>query len=254
MDTLDTFWKTAQTLQQELGSGYTAFSLFSPIHLGWLALCAAACVGLGLLYRRAAPETRRRLLIGLTAYMLLDELAKYAVTLATGQWSWNFLPLHLCSINIFVCLYHTLRPGDRSREILYALCLPGALLAMLSPSWQSLPVWNFMHLHSATIHIALFLYPVLLLAGGFRPDPRRIPFVLLFLAAVSVPVYFLNKWLGTNFLFINGWQNNALTRALAAVFTPQAYLLGFVALIALLLLVLYLPWVFASARNKTPAA
>ena len=49
-------------------------------------------------------------------------------------------------------------------------------------------------------------------------------------------------------------QNNALTRALAAVFTPQAYLLGFVALIALLLLVLYLPWVFASSRNKTPAA
>lgn len=242
MSELALFWKTGPAVRAERGVGYTAFALFSPTHIFWLLLTAALCLTLGFWYRRAGPRARQRLLCGLTVFLLLDEVLKYAVTLATGQWEWAFLPLHLCSLNIFVCLFNTLRPSRNAQEILYGLCLPGAALALLSPSWQPLPLWNIMHLHSGTVHAALFLYPILLLAGGFRPDLRRIPVVFAFLLGVSVPIYAVNKALGTNFLFLNGAGENALTRALAALLGEPYYLLGFPVLILLILLLLYLPW------------
>ena len=84
---------------------------------------------------------------------------------------------------------------------MYALCLPGALIAMLSPSWQRLLVWNLMHLHSYSVHVLLILYPVLLLAGGFRPQMQNIRKVLEFLVCTATPIFFLNRLIGTNFFF-----------------------------------------------------
>ena len=52
-------------------------------------------------------------------------------------------------------------------------------------------------------HALLVLYPTLLVVGGYRPSPRRIPQVLAFLFGSALPIYFLNKPLGTNFYFLN---------------------------------------------------
>lgn len=249
---MSTFWMTAQTAAARYGSDWRAFSLFGPVHLFWLGLALALCIGLGLWYRRAAPRARRRMLVVLTILLLADECFKYVVTLATGQWNWSFLPLHLCSLNIFVCAANTVRPSAWLQEILYALCPPGALVALLSPSWQALPLCNAIHLHSSTIHIMLVLYPVLLLAGGFRPNPRRLPFVCGCLAAAAVPVFGINRLLGTNFMFLNGSDGNAITRLMAGVLGERFYILGFLPVIALLWAVLYLPWVLANRRAAAP--
>lgn len=251
------FWMTVPTVTARYGSDYKAFALFGPVHLFWLGLALVLCIGPGLWYRRAAPRARRRLLIALTVFLVADELFKDVVTIATGQWSWSYLPLHLCSLNIFVCAANTVRPSARLQEILYALCLPGALIALLSPSWQALPLWNAIHLHSSTVHVVLVLYPVLLLAGGFRPDVRRLPFVCGCLAAAAAAVFAVNKWLRTNFMFLNGAGDNIITRLMADVLGEKLYVLGFLPVIALLWAVLYLPWVLvrrrAAARTRTGA-
>ena len=167
------FWYTIDTMQALRGYDYHAFELFGPVHLFWLGLCAALCVGGSLLFRRLGPAGRRRVLAVLTVLLLADELLKDVSSLATGQFVWAFLPFHLCSINLFICVWYALRPNDLAAEVLYALCLPGAAAALLFPSWQAVPLWNVMHLHSSTVHTMLVLFPVLLLAGGFRPDVRR---------------------------------------------------------------------------------
>ena len=169
------FWYTIDTMQALHGYDYHAFELFGPVHLFWLGLCAALCVGGSLLFRRLGPAGRRRVLAVLTVLLLADELLKDVSSLATGQFVWAFLPFHLCSINLFICVWYALRPNDLAAEVLYALCLPGAAAALLFPSWQAVPLWNVMHLHSSTVHTMLVLFPVLLLAGGFRPDVRRLP-------------------------------------------------------------------------------
>lgn len=167
---------------------YLAFRHFDGTHIALLALAGVIIFCAVLVFKRLSTAGRNRFLTVLTVLLLLDELAKYAIAIGTDDWYWGYLPLHLCSINIFVCLAYTLTKKDFFAEILYCLCLPGAAIALLVPTWNDLPVLNGMHLHSASVHIMLVMYPVLLLANGFRPDYRRLPKIL------GLPVLLIIAW------------------------------------------------------------
>lgn len=247
---MEDFWKSVQTIQAERGADYRAFTLFSATH--WAELLGAAVVILlcAVIYHHCKEVTRHQILRAVFVLMLADEFMKQAVLLYTGQWNVTYLPLHLCSINIFVCWYDAVHDSCRSKEILYALCFPGALAAMLSPSWQKLPVWNLMHLHSYSIHVLLILYPVLLLAGGFRPQVHHIRWALAFLCATATPVFFLNRLLGTNFFFLNHPQGNAITVFFAHCLGEHFYVFGFLPVFAAVWVLLYLPWYRADKRQR----
>ena len=132
MPSCSPFWYTVDTMQALHGYDYHAFELFGPVHLFWLGLCAFLCAGGSVLFCRLGPAGRQRVLRVLTLLLLADELLKDVSSLATGQFVWAFLPFHLCSINLFVCVWYALRPHPLAAEVLYALCLPGALAALLS--------------------------------------------------------------------------------------------------------------------------
>ena len=149
----------------------------------------------------------------------------------------------------FVCLYNTLFDQNWCKEELYALCIPGAALALLCPSWLDVPSWwTLINLHSVSIHALLVLYPVLLVVGGYRPSPRRVPQVLAFLFGTALPIYFLNKSLYTNFYFLNNPTANVITCAFTRFLGERYYILGFLPAIAAALAVMYLPW---AAKNFT---
>ena len=192
------FFDTIETIPEGLG-----FSHFGPLHLAWLAgaaLFAAVCV---FLYRYSAPARRRHIRWLFAALLLADEAFKVACLLAGGNYRASYLPLHLCSINIFLIALHALHPSRLLDNFLYAICIPAALAALLFPTWVSLPVANFMHLHSFTVHILLASYPIMLTAGGdIRPQARYLPGCVALVLALAVPVYFVNVAFGTNFMFL----------------------------------------------------
>ena len=74
-----------------------------------------------------------------------------------------------------------------------------------------------------SIHALLVLYPVLLVAGGYRPSVRRVPMVLAFLFGSALPIYFLNKPLQTNFYFLNNPYGNVITSAFTAALGEVLY-------------------------------
>lgn len=242
---MSTFWKSVLTMQAENGGSYTAFPLFGTVHLGELSVSALLILLVCLWYRKAGARTRRGILVAITALMLADELLKYIIMLATDQWSWAYLPLHLCSINLFVCLYCTLTDKTWCKEELYALCIPGAAIALLCPGWQAVPLWNIMHLHSLSVHVMLLLYPLLLLVGGFRPQARRAPQALAFLFGTAFPIYFLNKALDTNFYFLNEPYSNVITIWFTQLFGEKYYIVGFLPAVLLVMCLMYLPWILA---------
>lgn len=212
------FWKSYDITAAEYGAGYECYPLFGTVHLIELALSALFLLCMVWWYRRSTPRTRRHILVGVTAALLADEAALLLGMACTGQWNWSYLPLHLCSINVFVCLYNTLTDRSWCKEELYALCIPGAALALLCPSWRDVPGWfTLINLHSVSIHALLVLYPVLLVAGGYRPSVRR-PQVLAFLFGSALPIYFLNKPLHTNFYFLNNPYGNVITSTFTAWF------------------------------------
>ncbi len=233
-----------------IDESYRSFNYFDSTHITLIAIAAIIITASVLIFRRMGNEGKTKFLSVITVLLLLDELAKYAIAFMANSWSWRYLPLHLCSINIFVCLIYTITKKKFFAEILYCLCLPGAIIAMLVPSWNILPIFSAMHLHSANVHIMLALYPILLLSNGFRPNFRHLPKILPLLLTVCVPIYFINKWLGTNFFFLSETAGNPVLEMLASILGENYFFLGLPVLLAVVWVLLYLPWVIAKRKAK----
>ena len=246
---MSSFWYT-QTTMDTIDPDYVCFEHFGLFHLSVTAFFIAVIIAAMLFYKKLDEKSRQKFLYIMSALLIADEIWKHAVTLSTGQWEWGFVPLHLCSINIFICVINSFKRDDFTSEVLYSVCVPGAALALLMPVWNTLPCWNFMSLHSNSVHLLLIMYPLLLLAGGFKPNFRRLPKVFLLLLCECVPIFFLNKILDTNFFFLNGTAENPVLEILASIFGNEYYFIGFPPLLIAVWFFMYLPWYIAERKKK----
>ena len=192
------FLDTVETIPEGIG-----WSLFSGYHFLWLGILAVFAAVLSIQYKKRNAEQRAKWRKAMAAAIILDEIWKMFWLTVGGRYLPDYLPLHLCSINIILIAIHAWKPSKMLDNFLYGVCIPGAMAAMLFSSWTSLPPLNFMHLHSFTIHILLITYPVMLTVGGdIRPDWRMLPKCILFTLCMAVPVYLINLALDTNFMFL----------------------------------------------------
>ena len=243
------FWISCETMK-EIAPDYVFFKLFGPLHLAVTAIFILIIVVGMYFYKKLDDGGRQKFLNVLTVLLVLNEVSKHIILLATGQWGVEQIPLHLCRINIFVCLWHTIKRDEISAEILYAVCAPGALIALLMPTWNNLPLWNAISMNSNSVHVFLLMYPLLLIAGGFRPSVKRLPKVSLVLICEAVPIFFINKLLDTNFFYINGTENNPLLIFLAGIFGEELYILGLPVILAFVWAAMYLPWYLAEKKEQ----
>lgn len=95
---MNDFWKSYDITHAEYGADYRCYPLYGTVHLMELAISLAFIVGAALWYRRSSARTRRRILVGVTALLLLDEAALLLGMALTGQWNWSYLPC-TCAIS-----------------------------------------------------------------------------------------------------------------------------------------------------------
>lgn len=137
LDQVEHFWDTVDTIGEGFG-----FSLFGARHLVTLALYIGFAALSCKLYK-AADEKKRAQLRGLFAVLLLaDEAFKQIGLQIGGNFNWDYLPLHLCSINIFLIALYAWKPSRLLDNFLYFICIPAATAALLFPTWTSLPAAN----------------------------------------------------------------------------------------------------------------
>ena len=237
------FLQTVETIPPGKG-----FPLFGTIHLFWLA-CFVLLVVLFCAWYRKLSTTGRMCWKRMIAVLLIaDELFKLTVLLLGGNLSWFYLPFHLCSINIFLILWHAIRPNRHLGSFLYTVCIPGALVALLFPAWDVLPITSAMHIHSFTAHILLALYPIVLTAAGeIRPTLRQLPSCLGMLAVLAALVYGINLLLGTNFMFL---MYAEVGNPLAWFYAHWgSHLWGFPVIAAGVIAVMYLPVILCKKFN-----
>lgn len=238
------FLQTIETIPEGRG-----FPLFGKLHLIWLLVFVLMAVGCSIWYRKLGQDSRRRWRRIVAALMIADELFKIIVLVIGHNYNFTYLPLHLCSINIFLILWHAIKPNRLLGNFLYTVCIPGAMAALLFPSWSSLPITSGMHIHSFTVHILLALYPIVLTAAGeIRPTLRQLPLCLGLLAVLAAFAYGVNVLLDTNFMFLMyAEEGNPL-----AWFGANwgSHLLGFPVIMAGVILVMYLPIVLCRRGKK----
>lgn len=114
LDQVEHFWDTVDTIGEGFG-----FSLFGARHLVTLALYIGFAALSCKLYK-AADEKKRAQLRGLFAVLLLaDEAFKQIGLQIGGNFNWDYLPLHLCSINIFLIALYAWKPSRLLDNFLY---------------------------------------------------------------------------------------------------------------------------------------
>ena len=180
------FFITDDKIPEGLG-----FQTFDLTHILWLLAGLLLWIGACMFYKRLSTDNRKRMLTVLGIWIFAQELLKDIVLLALGEFGWGNLPLHLCGINILLICFDMIKQTKPVRSFLYYFAIPGAMLALLFPNWTELPVLNFFHIHSFTIHILLVLYPLLLVtAGQVQTDLRAALKGVLLLVALAIPCIF----------------------------------------------------------------
>ncbi len=241
------FFETTESIPDGLG-----FNAYGPLHIGWLIFLAAMLAAVSVWYKKTGEKQRFRILVGLAITIFIGEIVRDVIFAIGGNFTVGALPLHLCGINIFIILAYVLHPTDVLAEYLYAVCMPGALAALLFPSWTAMPITSFSHIYSFFVHLWLFMFPFLLLVGGFKPSFKRLWKSLPYAIPVVVFVYIFNKIFDTDFMFLNGGGEGNPLAFFASKLGDPLYLITLPFLIGLVWSVLYgVPYLAGKLRKKT---
>lgn len=236
--------ETSETIEEGVG-----FSQFDRCHMWWLLGFVLFTVLCCALYRRLNPQGRGQMCRVMALAVAANELMKVTVLLIGGNYQPSYLPLHLCSINLFVVLWQATHPGNVVNNYLYLINIPGAMMALLFPSWTGLPPTSLMHIHSFTFHILLVTYTVMQLAGGdIRPQVKYVPRCIVLLAMFATVAACANKIWDTNFMFLSS----------AGAGNPLQWfednwgnhLLGFPVLIPAVVVIMYAPVVIRERQHS----
>ncbi len=135
---MEHFIETVETIDKGVG-----FSHFDLCHILWLVAFCVIALTASLFYRKLSGKGRKIMQWCFTAFIIADELWKWGWLIYMDLTLPKYLPLHLCSINIFLILFYTVKPTRTVGNFLYMACLPGALLALLTPHLDQASLFEF---------------------------------------------------------------------------------------------------------------
>ena len=220
----------------------------------WLILGLFASMALCRIYSSLPSEKRRIMRISLTSLMLLGEALRTAALVSAGLYSIYYLPLHLCSLALFISFFHAISGSPVLGNFLYAIALPGAACALLFPDWTSYPAMNLLSINSFLNHILLVSYPIMLVFGKeLMPDFRRLPSCMLILIVIAIPIFLFDKAFDANYLFLNWPSPGSPLELFAELLGQPGYLLGYIPMLLAVCSCLYLPTVRKNALKYNPA-
>ncbi len=202
MTDVNYFWYEESSLPPGVG-----FELFGKAHTAVIVLIIVTLTAAALYYYRARSGTRKLFLYAIAVFLPVLELLKIFFLIRKGSFGIGYLPLHLCSLSIYLYpLYVFLKQG-RVKLFLGDLCclilLPAGVGTVLFPDWTMYPLISFMSLSSFVWHTLQIMLPVCILAAGeAKPDFKSALKSILFLAVLAVPVYLFDRYFSCNYWFL----------------------------------------------------
>lgn len=239
-------WCTEMVEEAGLNIG---FKLFGLEHILWIIAMGIMIFLVTLLYKKSNSEKRKKIRYIVAILLVLDEIIKIVCLLYNDYYHVQYLPLHLCSIGIFISLWHAIKPNKYNFELIYCLQIAGAAIAMIMPTWTCLPPFNLMSIHSFTVHALLILYGVMLIVGKEQKHTLK-----GFIGAVlSIIIYALvmavfNNIFETNFLFINHTNDNPFLELCEGIFGYHQ--IGMVLAALILWALVYIPYYIPVLKQK----
>ncbi len=232
------------------------FELFRGFHLAALGIVILINLSFIFWKDKAGPTARRNFRYALAAVLVLVETAWHLWNLCIGQWTvQTMLPLHLCSVFVWLSVVMLVRRDYRIYEFAYFLGIGGAMQALLTPDagiygFPHFRAWQVMVSHGAIVTAAIYMTVV----EGFRPTWKSLLRVLVVGNAYMLVVGVINALLGSNYLFI---AHKPETASLMDLMPPWPwYILTLELLGGIVFTLLYVPFAlkdkFAAIQVRRP--
>ena len=205
--TQNSFWGYKDTIAEMGEKGFACFSL---PHLIWLAILFTGIVLFTILYKKSNEKRRDNLRKGMALFIILFEIGKQCVVSLTGAPSLPHLPLHICSFAEYTILIDAFWPKNRFfKPLLCYAFLPAALMALLFPTVTIYPPINFYVINLFVLHASIIAYIIARYVGGdIRLSYAGVWISTGAILVLVLPMYFINKAFGTNFMFLMRHSDN----------------------------------------------
>jgi hypothetical integral membrane protein (TIGR02206 family) len=218
------------------------FELFGRPHLIAIGVIVLVNVLIICFGRRLSSRWSSVLRYTIAFFLLLGETMWHAWHLATGHWTiQTMLPLHLCSVFVWLSAVMLLTNSYRIYEFAYLLGIAGALQAIMTPDagQYGFPHFRFFQVfvsHGSIVTAAVYMMVVV----GFRPTLRSFLRIAVIANIYMLVVGGINALIGSNYLFI---ARKPDTASLLDVLPPWPwYILHIEAIGLLSMSILYLPF------------
>ncbi len=226
------------------------FYLFGAAHLlalGIIVVINILAVNWG---RKASDENRKRFRWALAGVLIVDEFLWHLWNITTGQWTiQTMLPLHLCSVFVFLSAYMLVTKSYSIYEYAYFLGIAGASQALLTPDagiygFPHFRAFQVMISHGAIITASVFMT----LVEGYRPTWQSLKRVLIGGNIYMAVIFVFNLLIGSNYLFI---AHKPATASLMDALPDWPIYIIFIEIIGVTVsLLLYAPFFWSDLRKK----
>jgi len=226
-----------------------AFELFGATHFA--ALGALIVLNIFLLsFKNASDGTKSAIRWTLALILLVNEIAWHYWNYAVGKWTiQTMLPLHLCSLLVWLGALMLMTKNYRIYEFMYFMGIAGAIQALATPG---LGIYGFPHFvffqyfisHGLIITSAIYMTVV----EGFRPTWKSLARVAIWMNIYVIIVYFINVAIHSNYLMINYKPNTPSLLDLLPDWPIYILYMELIGVISILLL--YLPFAAKDLRDR----
>lgn len=226
------------------GNKFDAFSMEHLIFIGIFLLGCLLLFG----FRNQLKHHEKKVRYILFSLLLFFEVGYNSWLIFSGKWNLaSSLPLQLCTISVYLCLFLLLTNRFQIFEIVYFTGLGGALQAILTPelffNFPHFRFFQFFMSHSLIIWICLFF----VFTKQYYPSFKSIGKTFIFLNVLSVFVFVINKSTGGNYMFLAHKPSNA---SLIDVLGPYPWYILSLELVAFVLFfILFLPFLFIKKKQ-----
>lgn len=139
--------------------------------------------------------------------ILLIKLAELSYRhIYVGEPIYSLLPLHMCNLTLIIAILTMLTKSQKLFQLTYYWCL-GALFAVITPDIK----YSFPHPLTLSFYIThfylLFAAVYGILFFNFKPTFKGLVNAFITLNIFAFVIFFINKKLGTNYLYVNRIPN-----------------------------------------------
>ena len=226
-----------------------AFEFLGNAHLA--ALGALVLLNLFLLrFRHASEGTKAALRWMLALILVINEIAWHYWNYSVGRWTiQTMLPLHLCSVLVWLGALMLVTKSYRIYEFMYFMGIAGAIQALVTPD---LGIFGFPHFrffqtflsHGLIVTSAIFMTVV----EGFRPTVKSILRVVVWTNVYALIIFFINLAIGSNYLMINHKPDLPSLLDLLPEWPVYILYMELIGLVSILLL--FLPFAVKDLRDR----